>query len=61
LQHPKNIEILCGENCIPDCPMRVLHYADISAHQLMLSNRPQQFDCPYRKERPMNFYEAIQT
>lgn len=60
LKYPKNIEILCGENCVPDCPMRTAHYATISAHQLMI-HQDGDFVCPYNKETPINFYAEMQT
>jgi hypothetical protein len=30
LQHPENIEILCAEQCSPNCPYRQYHYKLIS-------------------------------
>ena len=60
LKNPKNIEIVCGENCVPDCPARLAHYADISRHQLLFPNIDEIFTCPYNREKPFNFYEEIQ-
>jgi hypothetical protein len=30
LKYPENIEILCAETCIPNCPYRSKHYEAIS-------------------------------
>lgn len=34
LKHLNNIEVLCGEPCIPNCPNRALHYEVISKKYL---------------------------
>ena len=36
LNHPENIEILCGEHCIKNCPYRSKHYLAVSQAQLGL-------------------------
>lgn len=34
LTHPENIEILCGEHCVANCPNRRKHYEEVSKIQL---------------------------
>lgn len=48
LQHPENIEILCGEPCKPNCPYRRQHY--ISTSKLILDipyNENDIANCPF--------------
>ena len=49
LQHPENIEILCAEPCIPNCPKRMEHYEIISKDILGLTNYP--YICGFDSER----------
>jgi len=37
--HPENIELLCCESCIDNCPNRQSHYADLSAAQLITPSK----------------------
>lgn len=62
LQHPENIEILCAEQCIANCPNRQYHYELISKAQfgLPFTEKESQFWCPYNKESPnLSFYESL--
>lgn len=34
LTHPENIELICAEPCIPNCPTRQMHWDRISKYQL---------------------------
>lgn len=45
LKYPQNIEILCAEPCIDNCPNRTEHYKLISAAQLNIPHTPY-FSCP---------------
>ena len=44
-EHTENIEVLCCESCIDNCPDRQNHYADLSAAQLLEPNNG--FKCPH--------------
>lgn len=62
LKNPQNIEILCGNDCIFDCPSRTMHYAQTSACQLLLPNANQLFQYKScNKPLPNTFYTDIQT
>lgn len=57
LANPHNIEILCGEQCIPNCPVRSQHYHAISETQLRMPQDNSHFPgCPYDREHVVNFY-----
>ena len=61
LQYPQNVEILCAELCVPNCPCRNDHYKYISAHQLR-QRLPGQtaFKCPFDKENALlSFYDSL--
>lgn len=62
LKHPKNIEILCAEYCVPDCPNRQAHYESISRHQLWMPFRPEDvMTCPHENDKKgWTFYDALQ-
>ena len=48
LKYPENIEILCGEHCILNCPNRNNHYKEISEAQLNLKSfDPKESECPF--------------
>ena len=38
LKHPENIEILCAEPCLQNCPNRVAHYKNVSEMILGLND-----------------------
>ena len=63
LQNPHNIEILCGENCISDCPHRTQHYFEISKIQMRYPPQENEnfIECPYGREYPLNFYQETLT
>ena len=46
LKYKENIEILCGELCIPNCPMRTKHYEAISESYLGNNFLLNNFKCP---------------
>lgn len=48
LKHPENIEVLCAEPCVPNCPNRTKHYTSISRTALGLDTEP--FVCPFKSE-----------
>ena len=56
LEHKENIEILCGELCIPNCPNRKEHYEAISASysgdSTALINFTQNHVCPKKENIP---------
>lgn len=45
LTHPENIEILCSEICVDNCPLRQVHYQHISDLQMGLPAK-MDFQCP---------------
>lgn len=48
LKNPENIEFLCAETCIPNCPLRAIHYRSFSKIQLGLPLEDEEFfACPY--------------
>ena len=49
LQYPNNIEILCGEPCIANCPNREKHYKEIS--KIVLQINEGFYACPFNSER----------
>lgn len=58
LEHPKNIELLCCETCIDNCPNRSSHYDCLSTAQLL---RPTEaFKCPHGCEL-YYYYETVPT
>lgn len=61
LTHPKNIEILCAEMCVPNCPHRQDHYTAISRHQLWYRPLVDELHvCPFKREDPhISFYEGF--
>lgn len=49
LKHPENIEVLCGEPCIPNCSTRMNHYECIS--KIILGQaKIDDFECPNGSE-----------
>lgn len=54
-EHPENIELLCCEACIDNCPNRASHYEDISKGQLLLPSKG--FKCPHNCE--LYYYQDI--
>lgn len=58
LEYPKNIEILCAEECIANCPNRQEHYEVISKENMKMPNIPE-FKCPYNVSKFPNFYSDI--
>lgn len=59
LQNPSNIEILCAENCVFDCPNRISHYASLSMVSLQTPHL-EELQCPHSKACPSNFYQITQ-
>ena len=57
-KHPENIELLCCEACIDNCPNRATHYTDISKGQLLLSTKG--YVCPHGCER-YYYYDTVPT
>lgn len=53
--HPENIELLCCEACIDNCPNRSTHYEDISKGQLLQPSKG--FKCPHGCE--LYYYHDI--
>jgi hypothetical protein len=43
--HPENLELLCCESCIDNCPDRQSHYDDLSSAQLLQPSKG--FKCPH--------------
>ena len=56
LHHPENIEILCAEYCVPNCPNRQEHYIEISKQQLWLPY--QELSCP-KADKNIPFYQSL--
>lgn len=54
-EHPENIELLCCEACIDNCPNRAAHYEDIAKGQMLLPSKG--FKCPHNCE--MYYYHDI--
>lgn len=46
LENPKNIEIICAENCVANCPERLEHYKTMSLVQLHVP-KVTELQCPY--------------
>lgn len=61
LIHPKNVEVLCAEVCVPNCPHRQHHYTSISRHQLQYKpSKDELHECPFGREDPhISFYEGL--
>lgn len=60
LQHPENIEVVCAEACIPNCPNRQQHYLSISKHQMFLPlDNTDIVSCPFSREHGFNFYDIL--
>lgn len=57
-EYPENIELLCCESCIDNCPNRSTHYEDISKGQLLLPNKG--FRCPHGCEL-YYYYDTVPT
>ena len=55
-EHTENLEVLCCEACIDNCPDRQNHYADLSAAQLLTPSNA--FKCPHGCEH-YYFYDNI--
>lgn len=53
--HPENIELLCSEACIDNCPNRKAHYEDISKSALLMESKG--FKCPHNCE--LYYYHDI--
>jgi hypothetical protein len=48
LKHKENIELICAEPCVPNCPVRTKHYKAISEMVLNIFEEPENYvDCPY--------------
>ena len=48
LKYPQNIEILCGEPCIDNCPYRAQHYISISKGALGIADDENDInECPF--------------
>lgn len=60
LEYPQNIEILCAESCIDNCPNREEHYRSISISQLNTPNHPY-YVCPFATDENniSVFYDKI--
>lgn len=58
LEHPENIELLCCETCIDNCPNRSHHYDTLSTAQMLRPTEP--FKCPHGCEI-YYYYETIPT
>ena len=58
LEHPENIELLCCETCIDNCPNRSAHYDCLSTAQLLRPTEP--FKCPHGCEL-YYYYETVPT
>lgn len=58
LENPQNIEILCAEECIDNCPCRQEHY-EIISKQIMLMPDAENFECPNMPTHNLNFYTDI--
>lgn len=60
LKYPENVEILCAEYCIDNCPNRQQHY---KVHNQMIlneeKNRHLKSFCPYYRQENDNFYEVL--
>ena len=56
LIHPENLELLCCEACIDNCPDRQYHYSDLSSAQLLEPSKG--FKCPHGCEH-YYFYDNI--
>ena len=60
--HPENLEILCAEYCIDNCPQRQEHY---KFHSKMILNaekdRRVESACPFFSPYKSNFYEILKT
>lgn len=54
--HPENLELLCCEACIDNCPDRQNHYATLSEAQLLHPST--EFKCPHGCER-YYYYDCI--
>lgn len=57
-EHPENIEVLCCETCIDNCPDRQFHYSMLSASQLITPCEP--FSCPHGCEN-YYYYDTVPT
>lgn len=58
LTHPENIELLCCETCIDNCPNRSAHYDCLSTAQMLRPTEP--FKCPHGCEL-YYYYETVPT
>lgn len=61
-KNPHNLEILCAEYCIDNCPMRQAHY---KVHSQMIlneeKNRYMETTCPYSSPYHSSFYEILEA
>lgn len=57
IKHPENVELLCNEACIPNCPKRQDHYLNIAAQQLG-ADLDAMFRCPYGCEN-YRYYDMV--
>lgn len=55
--YPNNIELLCCEPCIDNCPHRKEHHESVSKNQL-LESIESSFICPFNCEN-YSYYEAV--
>lgn len=55
-EHPHNIEVLCCETCIDNCPNRQEHYSSLSSAQLIQPSNA--FRCPHGCES-YYYYDTI--
>lgn len=58
LTHPENIELLCCEACVDNCPNRKNHYDTISKAQMYMPSEG--FMCPHGCEH-YYYYELVPT
>lgn len=58
LKHPENIELLCCETCVDNCPNRSHHYDELSKSQMLRPSEP--FRCPHGCEQ-YYYYETVPT
>lgn len=58
LAHPQNVELLCGEKCVDNCPQRKQHYEAISKITIFSGLDGFSFKCPFNCEGK-SIYETM--